>query len=187
MKILALNRPIGTPLNGVANVDIIPDSALIKDRKPFFMPDFSTRWTLDVTLAYRVSRLGKNVAEKFANRYYDAMTLMLRARPLDLIDSLGSNSSAVTTAFDGAAIMGQWMPIPENRTVVDLTINGELYEINLEEALIDDVVADMSRYFTLKIGDIIIAGATPHSIEAVIDSSVTATLNGKECLNFKVK
>ena len=40
MKILALNRPIGTPLNGVANVDIIPDSALIKDRKPFFMPDF---------------------------------------------------------------------------------------------------------------------------------------------------
>jgi 2-keto-4-pentenoate hydratase/2-oxohepta-3-ene-1,7-dioic acid hydratase in catechol pathway len=104
-----------------------------------------------------------------------------------LIDSLGGNSSAVTTAFDGAAIMGQWMPIPENRTVVDLTINGELYELDLEEALIDDVVADMSRYFTLKIGDIIIAGATPHSIEAVIDSSVTATLNGKECLNFKVK
>ena len=65
MKILALNRPLGTPLNGVANVDIIPDSALIKDRKPFFMPDFSTRWTLEVTLAYRVSRLGKNVAEKF--------------------------------------------------------------------------------------------------------------------------
>lgn len=185
MKIMALNRQLGTPIADPIITDIIPDSAIIKDRKPFFIPDFSQHWVLDVTLAYRIARLGKNVAEKFAHRYHDAMTLALRARPLDFCDN--EVQSAITTAFDGAVILGQWLPIPTDKITVDLTINGELYELDLSASHIDNAIAHLSRYFTLKIGDIIIAGNTTHNIEPAIDNIVTATLNGIECLNFKIK
>lgn len=189
MKIMALNRQLGTPIITPIIADLIPDSAIIKDRKPFFVPDFSKQWNLEMTLAYRIARLGKNVAEKYAHRYYDAMTLILRAQPLDLINQLNMSGqqSAISTAFDGAIIQGQWLPIPTDKTAIDLTLNGELYDIDLTSSFIDNAIAQLSSYFTLKIGDIIIAGSTPHNIKVEIDSNITATLNGIECLNFKIK
>ena len=117
------------------------------------------------------------------------MTLILRAQPLDLINQLNisGQQSAISTAFDGAIIQGQWLPIPTDKTTIDLTLNGELYDIDLTTSYIDNAIAQLSSYFTLKIGDIKIAGSTSHSIKVEIDSNITATLNGTECLNFKIK
>ena len=108
MKIMALNRALGETITDPIAVDIIPDSAIIKDRKPFFMPDFSSKWEYDLNIAVRVNRLGKNVGEKFANRYYDAITLCLRMIPMDMIEklSVAGITSNLASSFDGAIILG---------------------------------------------------------------------------------
>ncbi|MBR6640171.1 MAG: hypothetical protein IKL35_07430 [Muribaculaceae bacterium] len=110
---MALNRALGETITDPIAVDIIPDSAIIKDRKPFFMPDFSSKWEYDLNIAVRVNRLGKNVGEKFANRYYDAITLCLRMIPMDMIEklSVAGITSNLASSFDGAIILGDWQSI----------------------------------------------------------------------------
>ncbi len=189
MKIMALNRILGETIIQPIITDILPDSAAIKDNKPFFIPDFSSEWKMEATLAYRINRLGKNVASKFAHRYYDAFTIALRSYPIDIIRTLKADNrhSAISTAFDGAIILGQWIPIPADKKITDFTLNGELYTINTQDSDINNAIAELSRFFTLKIGDVAIVGSTTHNFSPVIDSTVTATLNGKECLNFRIK
>ena len=82
MKIIIVNRNIEHQLShDIPRVDIIPDSAIIRDGKPFFVPNFSSRWKYEAMVAFRSMRLGKNIAPKFAHRYYDAFTLAVRTIP----------------------------------------------------------------------------------------------------------
>lgn len=190
MKVMALNRSLGNLISEPIAVDIIPDSAIIKDNKPFFIPDFSQRWAYTATIAFRINRLGKNVAAKFAHRYYDAATICLRTLPLDLIENLNNRGmeSGIATSFDGAIILGEWQPIESLKTEpLDITINDNHYRIDPASIDIDNAVKILSRYFTLKIGDIIIPGNFSDKTFFDIDNHINVKFNNNDCLSLKIK
>jgi 2-keto-4-pentenoate hydratase/2-oxohepta-3-ene-1,7-dioic acid hydratase in catechol pathway len=189
MKIMALNRTLGETISDPIAVDIIPDSAIIKDRKPFFMPDFSSKWVYDLNIAIRVNRLGKNVGEKFANRYYDAITLCLRMIPVDMVEKISSAgiTSNIATSFDGALILGDWQPIDSIQDHIKIKIGDFETTINTADIKIDNSIKQLSKYFTFKIGDILIPAKLNHQSEFRIDDIIMGQINDIECINFKIK
>lgn len=189
MKIMALNRALGDALTEPIAVDIIPDSAIIKDRKPFFVPDFSSKWVYDLNIAVRINRLGKNVGEKFANRYYDAITLCLRMIPMDMIEKLSSAglTSNIATSFDGAVILGDWQSIDTIQEQIKINIDNFETVINTSDIKIDNSIKHLSKYFTFKIGDILIPTKLNRQSEFQIEDIIIGKINDIECLNFKIK
>ncbi|MDE7408159.1 MAG: hypothetical protein K2M76_07030, partial [Muribaculaceae bacterium] len=138
MKTLIFN------IDGTLN-RVVADSALAFNRRPWFVPDFSTEWRASFGLAVRVSRLGKGVAERFASRYYDAYTVAMLptcATPLPLL-----------TYMDGAVVLGDWIvsdSVPTSVTASEHTVMAP------EPAVIDRALATATLSATLKTGDIII-------------------------------
>ncbi len=183
MKILAVNRELEQPINDFVGVDVIPDSAMIQDGKPFFVPDFFNQWCYYAVLAFRVSRLGKNIATKFAHRYYDAVALAVRTSPVVTMPI----STAVTTAFDGAFICGAWTQIDNLNENLRISIGDKSISISTANLLINDSVAYLSKYFTLKIGDIIIPAKISIESEIITDTVVVGKINENDCLKLKFK
>ncbi len=189
MKIMALNRTLGTTLSEPIAVDIIPDSAVIKDHKPFFVPDFSSKWIYSLNIAIRINRLGKNIGEKFANRYYDAITLCLRMIPSDMLEQMAKAGivSNIATSFDGAVILGDWQPIETIQDQIKINIDNFETSINKSDIKIDNSIKLLSKYFTFKIGDILIPASLDHQSELKIDDNIIGKINDVECINFKIK
>ena len=96
-------------------VDILPDSALQKSGKPFFVPDFADRFICRTATAVQINRLGKNIGERFAHRYYDEIGLCLSIEAPELLDRLRQTGApwALATAFDGSVITGNVFPKEE--------------------------------------------------------------------------
>ncbi len=189
MKVMAINRVIENPIDDFLSVDMIPDSAIIRDNKPFFIPEFASDWVLSPVIAFRNHRLGKTIAKKFAPRYYDAYTLGLRMIPSDLLAQIkATNQSAgLATAFDGAFIHGKWLPIDPSITELNISVGKIQTKISFNDLAIDQTIERLSRYFTLKIGDIIIPCTIPIEEKIEIDTSITGSINGIECLSFRIK
>lgn len=180
---MLVNRGEGEQPDSCA-IDVLPDTAILKNRKPFFVPDFANNWEYRVAIAYRVSRLGKNIAPKFAPRYYDATTIALIAVPVDF-DSL-TKHSAVATAFDDAVAIGDWVPI-EEATALQISVDGKSIALSAEEVAIDKVVTHLSRYFTFKIGDIVVPLVTDVTLPIVMDRTIIGEMKNTEVLNLKIK
>ena len=175
---------------------IKPDSALLKDGKPFFLPDFSERIEYETELVFRISRLGKNIAPRFAHRYYDAVTVGIDFTARDLQARLRANGEPweISKGFDSSAVIGTFI---EKEKIADtarlpfsLSINGQtVQEGNSEDMIfgIDDIIAYVSRFCTLKIGDLIYTG-TPAGVGPVtINDRLEGYLNGEKVLDFYVK
>lgn len=187
MKILALHD-IEAQLPAV---DAIPDSAILRDGKPFFIPRWSEQWHYRPMPAFRVGRLGKNIARRFAMRYIDAITLSLRVYPTDCIDSLRGLDipKGTLTSFDGSVILGEWSALPSDPSApLTVAING----LTIEAAGIFDrltsAIETLSKYFTLKMGDIIIPPmpASPE-IPMKIDTATVGSIDNIEVLKFNIK
>lgn len=163
------------------SVDIIADSAIIRDGKPFFMPDFAENWVAEAVIAIRISRLGKNIGSKFASRYFDAITTALRIKPSDT----SLCRTALYKSFDGSVIMGNWHPIDNPQSIIRIADNE--YTFSLEDIDINNAISIISRYITLKIGDVIILGRYADNIDLHIDSTITINLNETENLKVKIK
>lgn len=188
MKIIIVNRNIEHQLShDIPRVDIIPDSAIIRDGKPFFVPNFSSRWKYEAMVAFRSMRLGKNIAPKFAHRYYDAFTLAVRTIPCDLSPS----QSAISHAFDGAFIIGEWIDIEKLNTLNEIKINIGKKETTIKNSQldIDNTIARLSKYFTMKIGDIICPAILNISDNININTTISGAINNiiDECLKLKFK
>jgi len=173
------------------------DSSLLKDGKPFFIPDFSSQIEYETELVVKISRLGKNIAERFAHRYYEEVTVGIDFTARDLQRDFRSKGLPweLSKAFDHSAVVGEFIPWSEaGDSIQDLSfhlnINGEkVQEGNTSNMLftVDRIVAYVSRFFTLKIGDLIYTG-TPAGVGAVkIDDHLTGYLGEKKLLDFKVK
>lgn len=188
MKILAINRTPGQPVDITNNLlSIIPDSAIIREGKPFFVPGFSDKWIYQATIAYRVTRLGKNIAAKFAHRYIDAVALAVYTKPLDFIDKVGQ--SAIASAFDGAFIIGDWVSLEQfdKDATISIDFDGNTTSLCFSQLAIEDTIADISKYLTLKIGDIIAPAIIPISGDIVINSIVNGSLNNNPNIKLKFK
>ncbi|MDH6312247.1 fumarylpyruvate hydrolase [Parabacteroides sp. PFB2-10] len=172
------------------------DSSLLKDGKPFFIPDFSSQVEYETELVVRINRLGKNIAERFASRYYDKVTVGIDFTARDLQRDFRAKGLPweLSKAFDHSAVIGEFVPLSEagdiNNLSFHLEINGNTVQSgNTSDMLfkVDRLIAYVSRFMTLKIGDLLYTG-TPAGVGSVrIDDHLTGWLGDKKLLDFHVK
>lgn len=152
-----------------------PDSALLKDRKPFFVPDDLGTVDYEAEIVVRICRLGKTIPERFAHRYYDAVTVGIdfTARQLQQELCAAGHPWELCKGFDGSAAIGQWIPTDKLRDVQALTFGLAVNGAKVQEGYtgdmlfgIDQLIAYISRYFTLKTGDLLYTG-TPAGVGPV--------------------
>ena len=204
MKIIAVgmnyalhNQELGhTSVNKEPVIFMKPDSAILKDGKPFFIPDFSNEVHYETELVVRINRLGKNISPRFASRYYDALTVGIDFTARDLQRKLRSQGLPweISKAFDNSAVTGTFMPLEQLGKVDNLSfhldINGQkVQEGNTGDMLfsVDKIVAYVSRFFTLKIGDLIYTG-TPVGVGPVhIDDHLQGYIGQHKLLDFFVR
>ncbi len=184
MKILAVVNDCTCPAG--AEVELMPDSSVIKDGKPFFVPPIADRWSYSLGVAFLVTRMGKCIGQRFASRYIGGITLCAMPRPTAVTDDMIS-AGDMLHAFDGAAILGQWLEIPADRRI-DVTFNGSRVEFCTDPLeAIEPMVARMSLFGTLKTGDVMIPVSTFVGADFPEDFIASAAINDVECLKFKIK
>ncbi|HHU56857.1 MAG TPA: fumarylacetoacetate hydrolase family protein [Bacteroidales bacterium] len=182
MKILCIGRnyeaharELKNPLPAEPVVFSKPDSALLRNNDPFYLPDFAKEFHHEVELVVRIGRLGKNIEESFAHRYYEELALGVDFTARDLQDELRSKGLPweKCKAFDGSAVLSGFTPkmrfADVNNINFSLKVNGEVRQQgNTADMIngIDRLIAYVSKYFTLKIGDLIYTG-TPAGVGAV--------------------
>lgn len=172
------------------------DSALLKDRKPFFIPDHLGQIDYEAELVVRICKLGKTVPERFANRYYDAVTVGIDFTARELQKKLREAGQPwdLCKGFDGAAALGEWVSKEKFRDVqamhFHLDINGQTVQEGRTSDMIfsiDHIVSYISQFFTLKTGDIIYTG-TPVGVGPVhIDDHLEGWVEDRKVLEFNCK
>ena len=172
------------------------DSALLKDRKPFFIPDHLGQIDYEAELVVRICKLGKTVPERFAHRYYDAVTVGIDFTARELQKKLRKAGQPwdLCKGFDGAAALGEWVSKEKFRDVqamhFHLDINGQTVQEGRTSDMIfsiDHIVSYISQFFTLKTGDIIYTG-TPVGVGPVhIDDHLEGWVEDRKVLAFNCK
>lgn len=197
--LLELNNPV--PLEPV--LFIKPDSALSyasaitsPTNNPFFLPDFSDEIHYETEVVVKICKLGKNIAAEFAHRYYNEVTVGLDLTARDLQNKLRSKGLPweICKGFDQSAVLGQFVSLESVGDIqqldFSLSINGKKVQQGCTADMIftvDQVIEYASRFFTLKIGDLIYTG-TPSGIGRInVDDHLEGYLMGKKMLDLRVK
>ena len=174
-----------------------PDSALLRNNEPFFIPDFSQDLHYECELIVRINRLGKNIEKRFANRYYDEVGLGIDFTARDVQNKLREKGLPweKAKAFDRSAVISTDFVNKDELSDLDsikfqLKKNGELVQ-NGDSAYmlfsIDEIICQVSKYFTLKIGDLIYTGTPAGVGPVVIGDRLEGFLEGRKLFDFKVK
>ena len=175
----------------------MPETSLLKEGKPFFLPQFSNRIEYETELVFHISRLGKNIAPKFAHRYYDSVTVGIdfTARDIQAEARRTGNPWDISKGFDYSAPIGRFVPLPEMPPKADniefsMRLNGvPAQQGNSRDMIfsIDRIIAYVSQFYTLKIGDIIFTG-TPAGVGPVkIGDHIEGFIGDTRVLDFFVK
>ena len=203
MKIICIGRNYTDHIAELENekpenpvVFLKPDTAILLKGQPFFIPDFSQDVHHEVEVLVRINRIGKHIQPKFAHKYYDEIGLGIDFTARDLQAQLKAKGLPWEKAkgFDGAAVVGKWVAKAELPQVDELQFslrkNGEMVQAGNTALMlwkIDELIAYVSQFFTLKIGDIIFTG-TPAGVGPVaINDVLVGELEGRELFNIKVK
>ena len=174
-----------------------PDSAILKDGKPFFLPDFSNEVHYETEVVVRICRLGKHIAPRFAHRYYDAVTVGIdfTARDLQRRFREAGNPWELCKGFDNSAAIGTFVPLGQvggdvQRLVFHLDIDGQTVQRGCTADMlfrVDDIIAYVSRFMTLKIGDLLFTG-TPVGVGPVsIGQHLQGYLGDEKLLDFHIR
>src|SRR5574344_2964341 len=169
------------------------DSALLKDHKPFFIPDWSSQVDYETELVVRICRLGKSIPERFAHRYYDAVTVGIDFTARDIQKEMRAKGMPwdLFKGFDGSAAIGEWVEKEKFLNLqamrFHLDINGKTVQQGVTSDMLftsDQIRAYISQFFMLKTGDILYTGA-PAGIGPVhIDDYLEGYLEGRKVLDF---
>ncbi len=172
-----------------------PDSAILRKNAPFFIPDFSNEIHHELELVVKINRIGKNIPVKFASRYFDEITLGVDFTARDIQREMRKTGMPweIAKAFDGSAPIGDFVSTNEisdiNNASFHLLKNGEMVQKGNTENLlfkIDEIISHVSKYFTLKIGDLIFTG-TPSGVGKVeVGDRLQAYLEDKKIMDFKI-
>lgn len=172
------------------------DSSLLKDGKPFFVPDHLGRVDYETEMVVRICRLGKSIPERFAHRYYDAVTVGIDFTARDLQRRLRDAGQPwdLCKGFDGAAAIGEWIPKEKFLDIqalhFHLDINGKTVQEGCTSDMlfgVDHLISFISQFFTLKTGDMLYTG-TPAGVGPVkIDDHLTGYLEDRKVMEFNVK
>lgn len=172
------------------------DTAILKDGAAFYLPDFSEDVHHEVEIVVKICKMGKNIDQKFAHKYYDQVGIGIDFTARDLQSKLKAKGLPweLAKGFDGSAPISEFVPKTDYANLQDLNfhleVNGETRQqgnTSLMLFQIDFIIAYVSRFFTLKTGDLIFTG-TPKGVSAVkAGDTLTAYIEGKKMLEFEVK
>jgi fumarylpyruvate hydrolase len=187
---------MGKPLPSEPVVFMKPDSALLKKNKPFFLPDFSGKIQYETEIVIKIARLGKGIAAKYAHRYYNELTLGIdiTARDIQARNAAAGMPWELSKAFDGAAPVGRFISVDSVKDINKLDFRLEINDIIVQQGnsadmifKIDEIIAYVSRFFTLKTGDLIFTG-TPSGVGALRKNDrLVAFLGNEPLLDFSIK
>jgi 2-keto-4-pentenoate hydratase/2-oxohepta-3-ene-1,7-dioic acid hydratase in catechol pathway len=173
-----------------------PDSALLKDGKPFFIPDFSSEIHYETEVVVKINKLGKNINEQFAHRYYQEVTVGIDFTARDLQQSLRQQGLPweICKGFDGAATIGHFIPLAEAGELQNIDFHLDINSRTVQEGntsdmlfSVDRIIAYISRFVTLKTGDLIFTG-TPAGVGKVdIGNHLQGYINNRKLLDFYVR
>jgi 2-keto-4-pentenoate hydratase/2-oxohepta-3-ene-1,7-dioic acid hydratase in catechol pathway len=172
------------------------ESSLLKGGKPFFIPDFSSDVHYETEIVIKINKLGKNIAERFASRYYSEVTVGIDFTARDLQKRLRSAGLPweISKAFDNSAVIGEFIPLDQVANVGHIPFRLEVNGVKVQEGNtvdmifpVDKIVAYVSRFFTLKMGDLIYTG-TPEGVGPVrIGDHLTGYIGERKLLDFNVR
>ncbi len=203
MKIICIGRnysehakEMNSPVPEEPVIFMKPDSALLRNNSSFFYPDFTKELHHEVEVVIKISKVGKHVEEKFAHRYYKEIGLGIdfTARDLQMDSKKKGLPWEKAKSFDHSAPIGLFTPVGElkdkNAIEFHLDINGKTIQTGNTRDLIfscDQLIAYVSKFFTLKIGDFIYTG-TPAGVGPVkIGDRLEGFMEGKKMFDFSVK
>jgi len=182
MKIICIGRnyanhakELNNPIPKEPVIFMKPDSSIIRNNQPFFIPDFSNDVHHEVELVVKIKKLGKHIAKKFAHKYYEEIGIGVDFTARDLQSKMKEKGLPWEKAkgFDGSAPLGKFLPKSTFENLDDinfhLNLNGNSVQVgNTKDMLfsIDSIIEHVSKYFTLKIGDLIYTG-TPEGVGPV--------------------
>jgi 2-keto-4-pentenoate hydratase/2-oxohepta-3-ene-1,7-dioic acid hydratase in catechol pathway len=203
MKIICIGRNYTDHIEELANerpedpvVFLKPDTSLVLKNQPFFIPPFSDDVHYEVEVLVRINRIGKHIQQKFAHKYFDEIGLGIDFTARDLQAKLKAKGLPweKAKAFDGAAVVGDWVNKSElphiDELQFEMTKNGTVVQQSSSALMlwkVDELIAYVSQFFTLKIGDIIFTG-TPAGVGPVAENDVLeGSLEGRQLFSIKVK
>jgi len=203
MKIIAIGRnyaehakELNNPVPTTPVIFLKPDTALLKDNKPFYHPDFSDDVHYELEVVLKICKEGKHIAEKFASNYYDEIGLGIdfTARDIQARHKEKGLPWELAKAFDNSAPVSIFLPKSDFEDMYklsfELKVNGETKQNGHTKDLLfsfEKIISFVSQYITLKKGDLIFTG-TPAGVGKVNKGDkLEASLEGKQLLNFDVK
>jgi len=203
MKIICIGRNYANHIAELQNerpdepvIFLKPDSAVLPDKAPFVIPDFSSDIHHEIEVIVKINKLGKYIDPKFAHKYYDEIGLGIDFTARDVQNKLKEKGLPweKAKAFDGSAIIGDFLPknefISTENITFELTNNGQTVQKgNTANMLwkIDEIIAYVSQFFTLKKGDIIFTG-TPEGVAKVAPNDILeGFIENKKVLRLQIK
>ncbi|WEK20115.1 MAG: fumarylacetoacetate hydrolase family protein [Candidatus Pedobacter colombiensis] len=203
MKIIAIGRnyaehakELNNPIPDSPVIFLKPDTALLKDNKPFYIPDFSSDIHYELEVVLKISKEGKHISEKFAHKYYEEVGLGIdfTARDIQTAHKAKGLPWELAKAFDHSAAVSSFIPKTGIENIYDLPFelkinNSSRQNGNTKHMIFsfEKIIAFVSRYITLKKGDLIFTG-TPEGVGQVHQGDkLEAWLEEKQLLSFDIK
>ncbi|PLX02082.1 MAG: 2-hydroxyhepta-2,4-diene-1,7-dioate isomerase [Marinilabiliales bacterium] len=203
MKIICIGRnyidhakELNNPVPKVPVFFMKPDTALIQKHNPFFYPEFSKDIHYETELVIKISKNGRHIEERFANKYYDEIGIGLDLTARDLQSECKKKGLPweIAKAFDNSAPVGSFKKISEfedlNNINFSLKVNGEQRQAGNSSDMIfnfNHIISYLSQFITLKLGDLIFTG-TPVGVGPIkIDDHFEAFIENEKMLDLKVK
>jgi len=203
MKLICIGRNYTEHIKELENerptdpvVFLKPDTSILLKKQPFFIPDFSNDVHHEVEILVKINKVGKHIDKKFAPKYYDEIGLGIDFTARDLQSQLKSKGLPweKAKAFDGAAVIGKWLNKTEFDNVDDINFSLHKNDTVVQDGntslmlwKIDELIEYVSKYFTLKIGDIIFTG-TPAGVGRVVaNDKLKGFIENRELFSITVK
>lgn len=203
MKIICVGRNYAEHIKELDNkkpnepvLFLKPQTAIINKRQPFFIPSFSNEIHYELELIVKINRLGKFIQRKFSHKYYNEISLGIDFTARDVQLKLKNKGLPweKAKAFDGSCLIGEWKNKKDfgNIDNIDfrLTKNDEIVQNSNTSLMlwkVDELIEHISKFFTLKIGDIIFTG-TPAGVGRVeINDKLKGYMNDNELLSVNIK
>jgi len=203
MKLICIGRNYTEHIKELENekpsdpvVFLKPDTSVLLNKQPFFIPDFSNDIHHEVEILVKINRLGKHIDKKFAHKYYDEISLGIDFTARDLQSQLKEKGLPweKSKAFDGSAVIGKWISKKEFENVNEINFSLQKNDIVVQQGntnlmlwKIDELIEYISKYFTLKIGDIIFTGTPAGVGKVVANDKLKGYIENKELFSITVK
>ena len=203
MKIICIGRNYAEHAKELKNdvpaepvVFFKPDCAILRNNQPFFIPSFSKNLHYEVEIVFKICKVGKTISKKFAHRYYDQMGVGIDFTARDLQEHCRTKGLPweISKAFDSSAAISRFKQKTDYKNINDLTFsllkNGELVQKgNTSDMIfhIDTIIEYISRFVTLKTGDLIYTG-TPSGVGPVkIGDHLQAYIEDQKMMDFQIR